>query len=367
MRRQPRSALPWGELGLLLMAHNYWPEAEVCFQSAARLDPANWRWLYFQAACEERTSPDDAVRTLQDAVSRGPQQPAPRLKLADLLIAKGSMGDARAQLEALLAANPRNAHAYLSLARVLLDQGQLERALAAAGQAADHRSTRKAAAELKAQILLRQGNSAAAQDALAAARQFPPDEPWPDDPLAELESRLVGKQAALNRVARLEKAGARDEAQAIVRQAEEKHVDLYWVVEGRLRLQQGDPVGAEIALRKALELDPGSIDALLSLAKSQAEQQKWVEAEKTLRDLLAREPGYGPAWLDLGRCLRQSDPQHAVASLRSAVQYMPRSAEAHSELSAALAAQGQTAEAERHANLARRLQREATGDEGTRN
>jgi tetratricopeptide (TPR) repeat protein len=363
--RQPRSALAWGELGLVLMAHFYRQEAVVCFQSSARLDPSNWRWPYYQAACEQWYAPDAAIVTLHEAVSRDPAAPAPRLMLVDLLIARGSMNEARSQLEAVLESHPQNARAHLLLARVLLDQGQLDAALVSAGKAADHRSTRKSAAELQAQILLRQGKTAAAQDLLAVARQLPPDLPWPGDPLAEeLDSRLVGKQAALQRVAGLQRAGAPDQALAVVQQAEEKHVDLYWLLEGRLRIEHGDPAGGETALRNALAFDPDSIEVLSALAIAQIEQQKWSEAETTLRDLLAREPGYGLAWLDLGRCLSHSDPKQAVAALRTAVQYMPRSAKAHSELSAALAAQGQHEEAERHANLARRLQGEAPAGTG---
>ena len=368
VRRQPRSATAWGELGLVLMAHLYWREAEACFQTSARLDPANWRWPYYQAACQQWYAPDDAVLTLRDAVSRDAEAPAPRLLLADLLLARGSLDEARSHLEAVLDASPANARAHLGLARVQMDQGQLDRALASAGQADDHRSTRKAAAELQAQILLRQGQSVAAQDAQAAARRLPPDQPWPHDPLTvELDSRLVGKQAALQRVAGLQRAGASDQALALVQRTEEKHVDLYWLLEGRLHLVRGDPAGAETALQKARELDPASIEVLSALAIAQAEQRKWAEAEKTLRDLLSREPGYGPAWLDLGRCLLHSDPQQAVAALRFAVQYMPRSAKAHAELSAALAAQGETAEAQRHADLARKLQPHVPDAEGAKN
>jgi Flp pilus assembly protein TadD len=368
VRRQPRSAEAWGELGLVLMAHLYWQEAEECFQASARLDPANWRWPYYQAACQQWYAPNDAVATLQDAVSREPEAPAPRLLLADLLLARGSLAEARSQLEEVLNENPANARAHLGLARVLTDQGQLDGALASARQAAEHRSTRKAAAELKAQILLRQGKSPAAQEALAAARQLPPDRPWPHDPLAaELESRRVGKHAALQRVAGLQRAGENDQALALVQEAEEKHVDLYWLLEGRLHLVRGDPAGAETALRKARELDPASIEVLSALAIAQSEQRKWADAETTIRDLLAREPGYGPAWLDLGRCLRHSDLKQAIAALRSAVQYMPRSAKAHAELSAALTADGQTAAAQRHADLARKLAPQVPGDDAPMN
>ena len=54
-------------------------------------------------------------------------------------------------------------------------------------------------------------------------------------------------EQAYNCVAGLQRAGASDQALALVQRAEEKHVDLYWLLEGRLHLVRGDPAGAEAA------------------------------------------------------------------------------------------------------------------------
>src|SRR4051812_13730878 len=44
---EPRSASAWGRLGMVLRAHNFGAEANVCFAEAERLDPGEPRWPYF--------------------------------------------------------------------------------------------------------------------------------------------------------------------------------------------------------------------------------------------------------------------------------------------------------------------------------
>jgi tetratricopeptide (TPR) repeat protein len=357
IRREPRSAAKWGELGLLLMTHSFWPEAERCFQAATSRDGSDWRWRYYLAASARWDSPERAIANLRVATNIDRDAATPRILLGELLASIGDSGEAQREFEAVLELDPSDARAHLGLARVLSEQSQWEQALAALDKASTHPSTRKAAAELKAQVLQRLNRPAAAQEAIAAAGVLPRDTPWPDDPLTkELEARHIGKQAALQRANELRDAGAIDQAQAVVQKAEERHVDLYWLVEGRLRMERGDSAGAETALREALQLDPGSVDVLFSLAQAQARQEKLSDAERALRALLAREPAYGPAWLELGRCLRKADPPRALDALRSAVRYMPRSAEAHAELAAVLSEKGQSEEAEKHRKLAEQLQ-----------
>jgi tetratricopeptide (TPR) repeat protein len=356
IRRQPRSAAAWGDLGLVLRSHGYRNEAATCFERAGELDPQEWRWPYFQGDCEQWNLPEKAIESLRTAVGRDQTAEAPRVLLGELLLLVGNAANAQAELEAVLDVNPRQARAQVGLARALLDQEQFAESLAAVQKAADHRSTRRAAAELRAQILQRLNQPAAAREAQAAAQKLPPDLPWTDDPLlAGIATQRVGKQAALNRVAKLQAAGEIDQAKQEVQAAEQKHLDLYWLVEGRLRLRQGDASGAETALQEALALDPSSVEILLSLAQAQSKQQRWQDAEQTLRDLLTREPEYGPGWLELGRCLTRSNPPQALEALRSAVRYMPRSAEAHQELAAALAATDLQDEAEQHRAIAAKL------------
>jgi hypothetical protein len=60
--------------------------------------------------------------------------------------------------------------------------------------------------------------------------------------------------------------------------------------------------------------------------------------------------------MEHGRCLREYDPPRSVEALRAAVRYMPRSAEAHADLSSSLTGAGHVEEAEKHRKLAEQLQ-----------
>jgi len=356
VRQSPRSPQAWGELGLLLMAHRYSAEAEECFQRAAELDDSSWQWLYFKAVSQQRDRPQQAAATLGDAIVRDHSAELPKLLRGEILLGLGRPDDAQQQFRSVLRSSPENARAHLGLARVLYANDDLAAALESLEHAATHLSTRKAALELKAQIFQRQQNQTAAEEALARARELPPDAPWPDDPLAgRLDAARVGKASYLKRVTALRAAGRIAEANAVSQEAERKHPELYLIVEGSMRLERRDAAGAEEVLRQALQLDPSSVEARFALGQSLARQDKHVEAEKIFRELLEREPSYGPAWLELGRCLARQHSADALAAFRSAVQYMPLAPEAHEALADALSVAGEPAEARQHAEYARKL------------
>jgi tetratricopeptide (TPR) repeat protein len=357
IRRAPSSAEAWGELGLLLLAQSYATEAEACFQKAGQLDSANWRWPYFKAVSLESRQPEKASDILSEAIARDASIEWPQLMRAELLAALGRLPEAEQQFRVVLAIHPELARAELGLARVLLAQERLTLALAAMKSAKSHASTRKAAWELVAQINLRKGDLLAAQEATATARDLPRDAPWPGEPrIRELAARRVGKHSLTQRIGELSKTGALRDAAAITEELERRHPEVYLFVEGRNRLEGGDPAGAERALRAALDVEPNAIETKFYLGKSLADQQQFQAAEQTYRDLLADEPSYGPAWLELGRCLRRQSPESALPASRQAVQYLPRSIEAHAELASLLNQLERPDEARLHADIATKLQ-----------
>jgi hypothetical protein len=70
----------------------------------------------------------------------------------------------------------------------------------------------------------------------------------------------------------------------------------------------------------------------VQLALALFKQNRQADAAAVLREGLSLEPGHGPSWLELGRCLRATDPAAARAALEMAVATMPASAEARTEL-----------------------------------
>lgn len=334
VRMTPESAAAWGDLGLVLYAQSYGREAVGCFRRATALDERTWRWPFFAAAASSHLAPADGVTLMEEAIRRDPKAVWPRLLRAEWLVTLGRGDEARADYESLLAVSPEHARARLGLARLLLTSDDADRALAALGTALDHPSTRRAARQFAAQVAARQGNRSEADRQLIAAAALPADTPWPEDPLAaELPLRRVGKRSRIKLVSQMESVGAVAEADALTRRIEEENPEIYLFVEGRLQLQKGDAVAAEKAFRRAVEYDPRAVEIRFQLGRAIALQGRHAEAADVFRELLEREPGYGPAWLELGRSLIDIDTSAAVAALESAIAYMPSSDEARTALS----------------------------------
>src|SRR5439155_19466770 len=91
----PRSALPWGRLGMVLVAHDRTAEANQCFAQAEQLDPREPRWPYFQGVALSLGAPEEALPKLQRAVELcGDAAEAPRRRLAELLLLQGRAEEA---------------------------------------------------------------------------------------------------------------------------------------------------------------------------------------------------------------------------------------------------------------------------------
>ncbi len=89
---------------------------------------------------------------------------------------------------------------------------------------------------------------------------------------------------------------------------------------GWSKLSLGDPAGAEVALRRALELAPGSNEAETLLGWSQMMQQQYDTAMETFRRVLVRDPEHALAQTNIGYiCLRKGVYGEAIEHLSRAI------------------------------------------------
>src|SRR5262249_47782721 len=65
----PRSAEAWGNHGLMLLAHLFDREADVCFLEAARLAPTDARWPYARGLIALKRDAEKAPPLLRQAAS----------------------------------------------------------------------------------------------------------------------------------------------------------------------------------------------------------------------------------------------------------------------------------------------------------
>ena len=158
------------------------------------------------------------------------------------------------------------------------------------------------------------------------ARGTPPDPPNP--PALPLDA-LLARAAAQDRDGHLEDAESlylayleRDPAAADV-----------WAELAGLRVQKGDPVGAEAAAREALARSPRHALARVNLAHALLPQHRLDEAESCCRSVLAREPEHAEALLAFADLhLRRKAYGEAEALLRRLLERDPGSEPLHQRL-----------------------------------
>jgi tetratricopeptide (TPR) repeat protein len=358
VEKTPRAAAAWGRLGMLLRAHDYGDEANVCFARAEQLDANDPRWPYLQGLTLVLADREAALPLLERASDLSPNCVAPRLRLAEILLMQGRPDEAARHFRLVLKAEPDNARAALGLARLAQRRGDLQEALGYLQHAVASPLVRKAALTLRAEVYQQQGAAAAARIDLRAAAGLPEDPRWPDPYVEEVEQLNRSVHARLTFGIQLFQQGRLDEAVDVLESAAQDapQASRVFVVLGEARLRLRDPVRAEQAFRRALALTPDAAEAHFQLGTALFVQDKVEAAERCFRRAVALKPAHALAHYDLGLCrLRQKDRDGAAAAFRAALRYRPGYADAHRNLGDVLAQQGKDAEALAHLEEAVRL------------
>src|SRR5207244_2037808 len=217
---QPRSGKAWGRLGMVLLAHDYEAEAQVCLARAEELDPDEPRWAYLNGWIIEGRDPEAALPLLRRAAALAGHKPEPHLHLAETLLGLGRIDEAQAEFRHVLNDDPTHPHprARLGLARIASQQGRLDEALDQAREAALLVPKLRSAQALLAEIHHRRGDAAAEEKVLALLPTCQ-DLNWPDPYLEEIEERQVGSPARLARANRLWQEGRLNEALVLLQKA----------------------------------------------------------------------------------------------------------------------------------------------------
>jgi tetratricopeptide (TPR) repeat protein len=352
VRQSPRSADAWGQLGMILAAHDFAAAALACFAEAERLDRQEPRWLHYQGVALSLSDPAAALPKLRRAVALCGDDPiAPRLLLADVLLGQGRFDEAAGHYRHLLERNPRNAWAHLGLARVAVAEDRPQDSLDDLHQAAASQYCSKAAHTLLAQVQRRLGNTAAATAELRRAADLPDDPPWPDPFVEAIEELQIGENASLKRAARLINQNRIAEGVRLLRQTTRDYPQSYgvWLMLGQGLLKGQDLADAEQALRQAVRLAPTPVDAQYYLGATLLERGETRAATDCFREVVRLKPDHALAHYQLGHCLvLLEDRAGAIGAFRDALRARPDFADAHANLGKLLLESGQRAEALDH-------------------
>jgi tetratricopeptide (TPR) repeat protein len=354
VKLRPRSGDAWGRLGLLLLAHDCREEAASCLAQAEKLSPGEPLWPYARA----QAAPPGDSRFILACLERAAagDDPAYRLALAEALLELGRLDEAAQSFRQALAQGRDGGRARLGLARTAVAAGNLDEARTTLAPLTEEAGYKKAARSLLAEVHQRLGRPDLAERERAAAAALPTDPPWSEPLRQRLAGLVVAKQPLLNRANELQEQGKLAEARELAHQIENRHPEVYWLVEARICWQRGDVGAALNAYGKTIELDPSSREAPVELAVILMREGRIDEAADVLRALVRREPTLGPALLVLGECERRlGNLSQALANLRLAAAVMPHDAAAQRDLGAALLEAGEPDAAARHLSEAARL------------
>jgi tetratricopeptide (TPR) repeat protein len=315
----PASADAVGSVAMLLHAYDQLEAAEAWYREAARLDRAVFDWAYLLGVVHaERGHLVGAVDALRDAVEKRPRDLPARLKLGEVLLARGEVEPAGALYDEILKEHPESPQAHYGRGRVD----------AARGRPAEAAERFRRATEIFA------GYGAAYYALGLACRDL---------------ARSDDAQAALRlyEAHRMEAPALEDPVLARVRQL--KTGALARLTEGVRLGNEGDFEGALREHEAALEADPSLAQAHANLISLYGRARRWDKAEEHYRAAVALNPGLAEAHYDYGVVLvEQRRTREAAEAFERALAINPNYPAAHNNLGNMLEADGRTAEAESH-------------------
>lgn len=326
VRKSPRSGQAWGRLGMVLSIHDILPEADFCFAQAERFEPLEPRWPYLRGLARSGDDPGAALPSLQRAAKLCGDLPAPHLRLAELLIERGRLDEAQAEIEPVLVREPSNPRALLCLARVAVARNDPRAALDYLLRSIQSAPDVKASHTLLGAIQQRSGDPAAAEAAFRRAALLPEKHVWPDPFLIEINQLRTGLTAMADTAESWLGLGYVTNAVTLMQQAVAQYPERgqAWLVFGKALRQAGDGVAAERALRRAVQLDPDSVAAHTELGSALFAQARYADAEASYREALRINPKLAEAWFNLGLCLlNQRQAERAIEAFQNATRFKP--------------------------------------------
>ena len=361
--QNPSSGKAWGELGMVLMAHHLRKAARACFREATRLQPREFRWLYYRAflveeidyqkavaayraAAEVRPDYgplryrlgmtlmrmdrlDEAEQEFQRAVELGPEMSLPRMGLGWVAIARGQWANARDYfVTAASLPNAPQRKVHVELARIDLKLGDLDAAYREHQQVARLpevalpkvpdpllQDVTKLDALMRgyaerADFLAAQGNYAAAVNAYRVLVRERPNFP----------------RARFNLAHTLELGGRLTEAIAEYRQLLKQFPEEAQTHYGLARaLERAGRTDAAIEqYRTCTKLKPDFAQAYFSLGLLLQNRKDLAGAMQAFSKAVDADPSLAPAQLALGVLLQQNGKlSDAIVHMRAAVELVP--------------------------------------------
>ena len=239
----------WGELGMLLQAHNLYEQTIVAYGEAIRLkrDP---RWFYLRGIANgELGLVQNAATDYAEATRIEPDIAIIWYRLGNSLLSLGQVSDAHQALVFSLELDPTLAIAYMTLADVQ-------------AAASDH---------------------AGAKTLLTRAVELAPEAGQIIYRMAQVERELGNLDSSRSWLLKQTNQFAPSIDDSLLAKVAQYSLNpTFFVSAARRAWERGDGETAVAAYGRAVELDPADIDNLLGFARLLTTLKRFVEAERIL-------------------------------------------------------------------------------------
>src|SRR6266511_2556723 len=259
-RATPRDAEANGRLGMVLQTYELYELAATLYERARYLAPAEFRWLYYWAIVQASLGKQaEATAALKEALGRRPDYLPAQVRLADLLLAAGQMGESQRLYEAVLQKTPGSVFAHYGLGRIKAAGRDLAAAVEHFRRACELSPHYGAAHYALASAYLDLGQTAQASDDFALHQKDSLSRPALDDPLLDAVMELnVGSAEPLKKATNFEAEGQLEQAAVEYERAlkinpnlAEAHYNFGVMLTKQARYEE-----AASAFQRSLEINP---------------------------------------------------------------------------------------------------------------
>ena len=301
------SAGPYGAMGRLFLAAEFYDVAETCFLNAQTLQPHDMQWPYYLAHVERlRNRPEQAAKLFERTLMLRPDDVPSLVWLGAMRLLAGNPDAAAAPLERALALQPNDPAALYHAGRAALAQKNYK--------AAVERLTSALAVEPRASsvhypLSLAYRGLGDVREADAQLRARGTADPAPNDPLMRQVFGLLQNAAAFE-VRGADAIGKRRWPEAVdsLRHALElapdnafTHLNL-----GTALFETGDAAGALAQFKEAVRLSPGMAKAHYGVGIVTEASGRDREAIDAFTAAVAADPTSLEAHLSLADALRRN-------------------------------------------------------------
>ena len=352
-RAHPGDANASGEFGMLLDLYKRREFAAICYERARRLDPGVFRWAYYLGVLRaEQGDREEAVAAFRDALRLLPEYLPAWLKLAENLLATGSLKEAGRIYEMIIKEHPDAAEAYFGVGRIRAAEGDLSGAIESYRKACEIFPAYGAAHYSLAIAYRRLSDPQKSEEHLKLYAANKTLVPPIQDPLRDA-MRVLDRGAAslLQRGIELEEAGRIEDSIAAHLKALELDPELALAHANLIILysRTKQPDKALEHYRAAIHLNPHQADAHYNYGVLLMDQGRLTEAEQAFRSALEANPFHVEASNNLGAVLeRQGRLDEALGYFEKAVERQPDYRLAHFHIGRIMANRKRYAEAIDH-------------------